>query len=402
MAYLFIAPAVDSIRLLRISYAIPAALFYGAFVLTAAFFGLAMLAGQRRGLKLDALEAVLLAAFVVSVTATIKYQGSIADIGGNALRLILSLAAYRASREMLLHPSMSGLPRRLAIWAPLGVALGVGVIYALGVFGGLPVYLGMSTEGAFLGIAYVLAFATRHRTFWVLALSALVVAGGKRGPMLALALIFLLYVGLVLNEKGLSKRFLTNLAAGLALWTLLVGATVAAVGPDRIWDSLPYNLQQRFTTLGLGGEVGFDASLATSGRSEEIMLVADAWRLNPTAILTGFGLGASVTNDYGETVSTIHVSPVALTFIFGVPLGLLLFALPCLWIATTAMRGLGSLSQAELFWLLAAVGMLGTSLGVFSFLQAPVFWMGLGVMRAMWVARSVPRPRPAVGAAPAN
>lgn len=384
--HIVVGQVVDTMRLLGVQSGLPAALFYTVFVSTTlCFAGSVVLRDDVSTLRVDLMERVLVAAMLVSIPSTVAFGGDTTDIGGNLLRLVLTYTCYKASRAYILS---NGLKRALPVlaWCGLiGVVLATMLVYALGVFAGLPVYLGVNSEWAFLALACLLVTPSRYRMLGIVFVVALVIAGGKRGPMLAMALILVAYVWLSLRMGGVRRRALTNFAISGSLVLMAVGGALAWIGPDRVWEALPYNLRMRFATLGIGGERAFDPELATSGRSSEVVLVADAWRLSPVGLWTGFGLGASIENDIGERLSTIHISPVALVFIFGLPVGALLFLTPILWSLQPFRQRRPQLTRAEQAWWLIVVGMLGASLSVFTILQTPVLWMGLGALRARHV-----------------
>lgn len=375
---LALSPPLQSVKLLDITRVFGQGLFYAHLTLTTLLFGASFLLflGRNR-LRLDGLDLLLACLLAWGGAFTLFFGGSPVDIGGNVLRIVFVLSCYQMARRYADTATVSRALRRFGVLGAVGVLAGLAIIYSLGVFGPLPVYVGLSTQGLFVALAYVLAREESHDWLWVALLMVLIIAGGKRGNMLA-ALGMIVAGVLFVRRMSVGKAVtVVGVSAGAAFF--LVGINYGALA-----GALPEPVAQRFLVWipGASGTAGIDLATATANRFTEVLAVVEMWKENPTAMFSGFGFGAIIPKGYGTTASTVHISPVALAFQFGIPLAVIVLAalwwIPVRWL----FRRRSSASVEERTWWLTGVGLLALSATVMTVFQDPVLWLALGRLSA--------------------
>ncbi|TVP43102.1 MAG: hypothetical protein EA350_14270 [Gemmatimonadales bacterium] len=137
--------------------------------------------------------------------------------------------------------------------------------------------------------------------------------------------------------------------------------------------------------LGAPGEI--DWRRGTAGRNVEVEHLVQRWKERPLEFVFGAGAGGVIQVESGER-STVHVSPLALMFFVGAPLGGFLYFLiwgvfVLRWRQTWAI--LNARRQAVG---LAGFGLLVVTLSVFTILQNPLIWLFLGGLAGMSERRS--------------
>lgn len=374
---LLVGPALDALRLVRVSALPSTVLFYVTLPLLSILFGGAAVTTRRRAGRIDGIEIALLLALLWGVTRTIMVGGTALDVGGNALRVLFSLSVYRSSRLSLRHPrTRITLARRISLLGLAGVVLGVLITY-WGVATGRQVYLGLSSEGAFPAIIQSLVLGSGWNQTAMLGLIVVVLAG-KRGPIIAIIGTMAVYYGL----------FARRWRAAVAVCAILVAVvSVSLAGPTRLLARLPSPVQSRVQPF-LVGAGNVDLNVATAGRTAEVEYVIDRWREEPLLLISGGGLGATILSSGGATKSTIHISPVAVVYIWGLPIGLLLYWSIGKLLVDSLITARNWENRYGLYWLLVALSYFFTTFSVFSLLQSPILWISLGALSA---SRS-PRP----------
>lgn len=373
---LFLAPVLQALKLLDLTAAPGRALFYFRLsATTLAFSASYLLLLSRNRLKVSGLDVLLVFLLVWGGVFTVFFGGTVVDIAGNLLRLAFILACYQTARRYAHTVDLSRALKWFGVLGLAGVVVGLIVVYWWGVLGGRPVYLGLSTQGLFVALAFVLAREGDGDWLWVGLFMLLIVAGGKRGNMLAamgMILVAVLFVRRMSRRKVAAVSFVTVCAA-----FLFVGIDYAVLA-----GALPEPLAQRFLVWIPGSGTGIDLAEATSNRVTEVLAVVEMWKETPMATISGFGLGAIIPKGAAATASTVHISPVALAFQYGIPLAamvlLAIYAVP----VRTLLQERSSLGVEERTWCLTAVGLLALSTTVFTVLQDPVLWVALGRLSA--------------------
>lgn len=375
---LFLSPILQTLKLLDFGSSIARAFFYFKLSATSLVFAASFLTllGRNR-LRLGPLELLLGFLLVWGGTVTLFFGGTPIDIGGNLLRVAFVLACFQTARRYGHTPDVGGALRKFAVAGIAGVLAGLVLLYSLGVFGPRPVYLGLSTQGLFIPLAYVLAREGKRDWLWIGLIMALIVAGGKRGNMLAA--LGMVLVGVLFVREMSARKVLAVSAVTAGMAFLLVGADLA-----RVSGALPAPFANRFLPWipGAGGGPGIDLVEATATRFSEVLAVVEMWKENTIATISGFGLGAAIPKGYGTEASTVHVSPVALAFQYGIPLAVLVVGAIC-WIPVRwLLEGRRARGTQERTWWLTGVGLLALSATVMTVFQDPVLWMALGTVAA--------------------
>lgn len=374
----FLSPILQSLKLLDFGRGYARGLFYFKLsATTIAFAASFLLLLSTNRLRLGGLELLLGFLLIWGATVTLFFGGTAVDIGGNILRVTFVLSCYQTARRYADSSDVSGALRRFGLAGAVGVLAGLAIMYSLGVFGPRPVYLGLSTQGLFIALAYLLAREEDRDWLWIGLLMALIIAGGKRGNMLA-AVGMILTGALFVREMSGRKMLAVSLAAA-AVAFVFVGADLA-----RLAGALPDPLANRFLPWIPGADTGSQIDLveATATRFSEVLAVIEMWKENTVAVVSGFGLGATIPKGYGTTASTVHTSPVALAFQFGIPLAVLVMGALC-WIPVRWLRDRRDHATVEeRTWWLVGVGLLALSTTVMTVFQDPILWIALGRISA--------------------
>lgn len=366
---LLIGPFLHSLKLIHTGGDFGVIFLYLTLPLLAIFFSLSLLFGEKpKGESLDFLGYSLLLTIAWASIWTLFYLGSVVDIAGNFLRLVMSFCCYFTTKRYLNTETFLNLEKKIIKFGLIGVSLGLAVTYFTLIRGGA-VYLGLSTDSALPSIAYSLVYGG-----WPGIIGGIfIVMGGKRGIMLAMMFAIILYNILFGSRKKIliATVFLFVLGTGMALFINTQKDIVAVV------DKLPRPVQSRIQPFLTEGDNDIDIQNATQSRSTEVESVVKIWKKNNTMIFTGMGLGAWFTDVYGLIDNTIHISPVALSFQFGIPFAVLLlfaiFSRP--FIAATHYKK--KLDKQGMFWVVLSLAFLFTTFSVFEIFQNPLIWICL-------------------------
>jgi hypothetical protein len=317
---------------------------------------------------------VILMFFVASLM-TIIWQGEIFDVGGNILRILTAITCFHVGYFGNFDQTL--FKRRLIRWGFLGISVALIISY-IAVFTGNTVYLGLSTEHLFPYISNSLA---QNNLFGSLGGFFMVVMGGKRGVMLA-ALVMIIFVTF-LYKRGLSKKKM------LPFFVLIFFAASFLTFID-IHD-LPTPVYNRIKPFVEGNTSDSHTQYrdATSGRSEEVFFVMNDINKNIEIAFVGKGLGATFADDSGSEDSTVHISPVALTFLFGLPLTIVFYFLMFQQFYRF-LKAINKYSLPELsFWTILSLGLFINSFFVFEVLQNPLLWLSFGIAYRQYLLKQV-------------
>ncbi|NER93882.1 MAG: hypothetical protein F6J86_08585 [Symploca sp. SIO1B1] len=380
---LFLSPIIDTARLLQYTKSWSALWFYTTLPTLTILFSLAAWNFPKKleNIHFDQLEIILIISVLWSLWFTAYYGGNYMDICGNIIRIFLALGCYRSTKKLTKHIDIKALHHRLAIAGFWGILVAIIILYTFGVYGSRPVYLGLSTAGLFPSMAIALSGYSIYHTFLSFGIAVLVILGGKRGSMLAMVVMIL--VSLLLSKKrGFTKvEFFLYI---LIITIIVVGITINLINGFEygINSFLPDMIVNRFQVfINYFSSGNLDINLALSERHLDILDSWRAWQNDKMALFSGFGLGAVIESSAGVSRSTIHISPIALAYIFGMPLAIILIVkVVNIPIKNIVKFKRNKLDIERLQWCLTSIGLLAMSLSVFSFLQDPVLWISLGVL----------------------
>lgn len=383
---LFMGPILHDFRLMHIADKVPVIFFYITFPLqTFAFIALVVFRKDVAKWRMDWMEMFIIFVSVWVLLITALYMGDVQDLVGNFFRLFLVYFCYRVGRDILTkepEESVWKVQNMMGRWGVWGVAIADIFLYA-GVLLHRGAYLGLVTEASFVGFAVMLAGNHRHRTRFLWLFAILIILGGKRGNMLAMVAMLLVYAFFIVKQGRLSVKLVRNLTFGFAGMFLFASAILISGSSDAMAQFIPKPLADRFAVLTASSDEGgsVDVASATSGRNFEVEAVLAQWRANPTAMWTGQGLGANITETTGDVASTVHISPLAMSHIFGVPVGLGLY-LAAWWFAMELFffSRPRIAPRTDVVWALVAVSLLTTSLSVFNIIQTPLIWISVGAL----------------------
>jgi hypothetical protein len=349
---------VQTFRLLRLTSGAEAILFY--FVLTSTTFVLFWLVVRLRAFKpltiFDGLFALLAGVGVLGIAS---HGATIEDVVGNSLRLVQSWAAVRIGLT-LAKDELRDFFRKFAKVGLYGTIISLFLLYTLGVFGPLSVYLGMNSEHLTVALASLPAKGVSHPVVVVL----MSLLSGKRGPLLAVFVVAVL-AAVVLRGRG---RTVMALGIGAVFGVFLLFQTVDVESYVQTW---PAPIAGRILPI-------IDQNPNTdpfSGRFIEVEKVLRAWRLGQADYIMGQGLGGNLSN-LGRSDSTIHISPLWMVFIFGLPLTVVFLG----WLAYFCLSSLFRPTFTERSAALVAIGYFVTSLSIMIIFQAPIAWICVGYL----------------------
>ncbi|MCC5792242.1 MAG: hypothetical protein JJT82_06510 [Legionellaceae bacterium] len=378
ISLLFLAPSLHFLKLIRVSFFIPSLVFYIGFPIVVILVGVSFISlVYKFGCKVDFFECLLILMGFSSTFWTVWYRGDISDILGNVLRLTFVFLLYYTTRHHHFFWTEK-LSYRAAVIGAAGVFVGVFFLYAFGVYGSYPFYIGLSSESALLLLALFLV-GRGHRSLVVCCfILLLILFSGKRGVILAAFMMtgvayFFSFRSLNAFVFGIIKLCFSASCVLVLSWGLLLTNT---------FSFLPEPLVNRFLiALDLSSEQS--VRKLTAGRNLEVNAVFETWRREPLRFWVGSGFGANFTlknNEIDINKSTIHISPIGLIFIYGFPLSLL-FIFSILW-KMIQVIWLSRFWEDTLYraWWLTAFGLLLVSLSSFIIMQNYLLWIMLGLL----------------------
>lgn len=360
-----IGPLVHLLKVARIAYDVGAVLFYTGFptiILLLIFGGLWEPNNPERRAKV--FPVLLLVMLVAAAVMTGHYQGDIADIAGNVLRLafvfvcVFFLTNSADAYVAFLNDRLFWISK-LALITTTGATL----LMHMAALVGFSVYFGLQTTGAFIALAYGLVYQRLSIAF--LAFVPLI-GSGKRGAMMGAIAILIAYIAMAAGRVKMQR--LVALAAGLGVSFVIL----------YVFQLLPAAILHRIDFLFTDADV--DLNTVSAGRYLEAATAIGHLNDHPMAWLTGFGLGSAInlTQYAGSTVSTVHFSPLAMIMIFGVPLTLLFYgALISYLISFFRICRAGWVPREFVVMFLVVVAEIAFSLTAFSILQSYLLWIAL-------------------------
>lgn len=375
-AVLFLAgPIIHSLKIIRLSVEVGAFTFYISTVIYFFFNLFHALSISKQIGKISGyfIDFVLIAIFFVGVLSTFVFQGDIVDIAGNFLRITTSVLIFWNFRVMFRNQRFNNYIstiylQRIAKFGFFGVCVALVIVY-LTIFSGTGVYLGLSTENVVPFIGQNIHFAPLKMILGII----LTVLGGKRGVILSV-LVGCIYI-LIFKRQKLknSKIFLSLLFLLLPIFSIGV-----SVQSDEIFNHLPRSIQRRVEPFRLGEIASnqLDLAKATSGRNWEVEAVFNQWKQEPLTAWVGKGFGATFKLEYSDDEdSSVHISPIGVSFLVGLPLGLLFYV--TLFYYIFKFRSPNKDNQVWFFIFLFTVG---NSFTVFSIFQTPIFWISFAAL----------------------
>lgn len=247
---------------------------------------------------------------------------------------------------------------------------------------GSSLYLGIGTGDLVFPLAYFLVCKQHRYALFTLALFLL---SGKRGPLVAALAVILLYLPLP-GSRRLATRMIFVSGAGL----LIVLLSFAAEPFVRAL-ALPAFLMEIVDKWYLANffNENFNIDHALSGRNQELVLSFAAFAAQAQHWFIGMGYGWSYFFDamiQGSTTTNfqvhyVHMSPVNLVLLFGIPLASLFFVL--MWNVISKAYTCSAVNPDRpmiqvmiLFW----AGSFVSSLSGYSYPTDPLFWLALGAL----------------------
>jgi hypothetical protein len=372
---LFLGPLIHCIKLLRFGPMPGAIFFYISFPITTLFFGASYFFGRNfKVLRPNLIEISIFILISIGLVNSLIYQGTLVDIMGNILRLLFSLFIYHTTRRYMTSFHEYRFGQRLAHLGLWGVIASIVVVYTLGVFGPYPLYLGLGTGVAFPALAYQILSPQKNSGLKTFGILLLFILGGKRGPILSALLMYGVGSLFFKGTKQLSVQLMTGLIA-LSMSVLIF----TNVNFEETVKSLPRPIAARVLPFfKMVDRRGFDN--VSSGRSEEVLSVFREWKADPISAITGRGFGATFIDVTGKDNSTVHISPIALWYqygIFGLVFFLALFLIP-LQLMFIRPR----MSFETKVWCLVALGSISQTLSLYTFFQDPIIWISLALITA--------------------
>jgi hypothetical protein len=372
---LFLGPLIHCIKLLRFGPMPGAIFFYVSFPLTTLFFGASYFFGRKFNLlRPNLIEISLFALISIGLVNSLIYQGTAVDIMGNILRLLFSLFIYHTTRRYKTSFHEFRFGERLAQMGLWGVITSIAVVYILGVFGPYPLYLGLGTGVAFPALAYQILSPKKNSGFKTFGILLLFILGGKRGPILSAFLMYAVGSIFFKGKKQLSVQFLTGLIV-LSVSVLIF----TNVNLEETVRSLPRPIAARVLPFfKMVDRRGFDN--VSSGRSEEVLSVFREWKADPLSAITGRGFGATFIDVTGKDNSTVHISPIALWYQYGIFGLVFFFALFLIPLHLMFMQP--RMSFVTKVWCLVALGSISQTLSLYTFFQDPIIWISVALITA--------------------
>ncbi|KTC81431.1 hypothetical protein [Legionella brunensis] len=375
---LFLAPALHTLKLIRISVLIPSLTFYIGFplVILLLAFSFAILI-LRNGFFVDFFELLLIFIGFWTTCWTIWFKGDWIDIGGNVSRLIFVFLLYFTTRHYKLIWTKE-LIFKLAWSGAVGVMIGLSYLYILGVFGPYPVYMGLNSESTLLLLALALTRCMKRYRLTIVFVMLLIILSGKRGVLLAAIVMMLCSWIFPIKYSAISSRILQMIFifCSIVLACLIVGLNGSL-------SFLPEQLTKKFQ---VSSEQSTEAKIRkiTAGRNLEVTAVVHEWQQDPIKFWIGSGFGAHFTlqNENEEiTKSTVHISPLGLVHIYGFPLAVILIFSIVWKISWVIVKR--SFKDELIYYQalgLTSLGLFTVSMSSFIIMQNYLLWIALGLM----------------------
>lgn len=371
----FLGPIIHSLKIIRLSVEVGAYTFYISTVIYFLLNVIHAITIHRDISKMPVffIDFLLMSIFGVGLLGTFVFQGDYVDISGNFLRVVTSILIFwnfriifqdRNFNEYLSNEYI----KRIAKYGFIGVLVALFVVY-LTIFSGTGVYLGLSTENIVPFIGQNIHFAPLKMILGI----SMTVLGGKRGVILGV-LIGCIYILFFKRDKLRNgKIFISLLFLLLPIFLIIV-----SVQSDNVYNDLPRSIQRRVEPFRLGesSSEGIDIARATSGRNWEVEAVFNQWKEEPITAWIGKGFGATFKLEYSEEEdSSVHISPIGVSFLVGLPLGLFFYIVLFYFIFKYRKP-----SKGKQVWFFIFLFTIVNSFTVFSIFQTPIFWISFAAL----------------------
>lgn len=368
----FLSTILHLFKVLRINYDLGGYLFYITFPLLVILYLInSIIKAQKKIHRIEiAFILYFLLVLTITFTITIYNKGDPVDIVGNMLRLLLPIFMIFAilGNSLATIQYISNNIIRLSKTA-LIIALTSASVLHIYSFNGGSVYFGLQPTIAFISLAYGLS--NKNHIYTILSIIAIILSG-KRGGMLALAIIVIVHF-VILAMQGK----LTKILKALAFLLFLIFLTTQ-------FNLIPENILNRINWIYeiFSGEV-VDLNRASAGRVDEIESFLSKISNNTHAWIFGYGLGATI--DIGETSdSTIHFSPFGLILIMGLPLTIILYLFISGLIIFSIKKIINlrnkNLSKLLHITILLLAGEIAFSMTAFTILQSYTLWFCISLI----------------------
>ncbi|WP_258807269.1 O-antigen ligase family protein [Pseudidiomarina sp. CB1] len=288
---------------------------------------------------------------------------------GNVMRLVVCLSFIIVGVNYFRFVSSYYIDNTVFIAKASFVSGGLALVmmYVLYFVFNASVYFGLQVTILFIPLAYYLV--TRRFSLSLLVL-VLIVLAGKRGTILAGLMIYIFYM-FFLQERN--RRFV-----GTVKWIFLC---FLIVGFIYIFDLMPSFIQNRLDMIIISGqEIG---DTAYGSRFSEMEFILSYFKQNPMFLIFGTGLGSVVDKGDGVFVSTVHFSPLAILYRFGVVGVVLVYGfftvLICRYLSRRKRMSRDTRALSDT-WILTLIGELMFSFTAFTILQSIVLWLSVAII----------------------
>jgi hypothetical protein len=200
-----------------------------------------------------------------------------------------------------------------AFFSTCGVIFVYFILYKAGVVA----YWGLGTN-----MHYYLPFILTTESYLLGALGvAVVFFSGKRATSITVLLQACYFLVMKISERAHGKTML------LLIWVCLGGAFLGYLASAGMLDRLD-------ATVNVSFDDDYSVLVAFGGRWEEVLSILEYFSKNPLGWLVGGGAGGAYSwvvgfDDYVETKSYAHFTPIGYLFKFGLPISLFIYGYFC-------------------------------------------------------------------------
>lgn len=368
ICFSLLAVFFHTFKLTKISYEIGEWFFYFSFPCSVVLLIFALrripIYGTRP-LIIILFMSMLVVGNIVSV-ATYGSELDLIDITADNLRLIfvIFILSIYWGRNIDFFISYSFI-RAFVFLSALFIVASLALMFLFN-YRGISVYFGLQSVLALSGLAYGLVY---KKNFWIVFSLVLVVLSGKRGVYVAYILTLLFYFLLI--KSGKNSKLKKTIFLFFMFIVLILSYRLGMV---------PESILNRFQSF---FDPDINWRIATAGRNLEVIAVAEQFSISPLNFLYGFGMGAGFVNSAGVVDSTIHISPIAIVFKFGVFYAIAIYGSILIVLKNVLAKYPNTNLESNrpcLFWLLVFVGELGYTLTTFTFFQSFILWLAFSVI----------------------
>lgn len=359
---MLITPILHTVALMQISKTIPAYLsFLSFYPLFLAFGLLAAFASFPRANGWPIFILLIVGIFTGFLSSFINGNFSLEVVPKFFSMLTMLLLFYWAANTRIEVKKVEEVTLKFAQFAFFGVFFALIVLYVGNFVFHFPVYLGLSTEYLIISLVYVLWFKPKFSIPLIIIILLMFFLAGKRGQLLVAAM--MLFAVLYVFYPSYKNYFILILL-------MLIASVVMP------WEVIWNYVEENFSRFDLSKVQSFDdLNQFTSGRLDELLVVYQDIVANIYSLLLGNGFGATF-ELYGYQKSTVHVSPIGVAWIYGVPFSVVLY-LALIWVCLRIIVKYKKKMQS--FWALVTLSQLLTTMSVFTIFLNPVLWVSLGL-----------------------